>query len=86
MALRYGIDIKQVYHYTVVDLQKMIVARAEAEHQQAWEIGARVLEAIGSAFGKNKKYTKNPPTMVEETEENTDQKLIEYIGHFMKHN
>lgn len=87
-ALRYGIDIRDVRHYTVNDLLLMIRARAEQEQQQAWQVGARVLEAIGVAFGsKHKKYSDLPKIL--ENNESEEQKelngLMEYLSRFNKH-
>lgn len=59
----------------------MIRARAEQEQQQAWQVGARVLEAIGVAFGsKHKKYSELPKILKEENEEQKELNgLIKYL-------
>ena len=80
-ALRYGIDIRDVRHYTVNDLLLMIRARAEQEQQQAWQVGARVLEAIGVAFGsKHKKYSDLPKVL-----ENNEKKKKKELNGLMKY-
>ena len=53
-------DVREIYHYTLHDLAMEIMYRNERDNKLAWLTGARVLEAIGVAFSKNKKYSQEP--------------------------
>lgn len=55
----------------------MIKGGISREQQTNWQIGARVLEAIGVAFGKGKRYSEMPTFAKKENE--ADSELINYI-------
>lgn len=56
-----------------------IMYRNERDNRLAWLTGARVLEAIGVAFSKNKKYSKEPRLMtIEEAERNKEQMFNDF--------
>lgn len=68
-AIKVGIGIKEIYHYTLHDLLLEIIYRNERDNKLAWLTGARVLEAIGVAFSKNKKYSNEPKILTREEAE-----------------
>lgn len=80
-----GIHIKDAMHYTLHDLVLEITLLNERDRKMAWEVGARVLEAVGCAFSKKHKYSEAPIIMTnEEAKDRERQKYYEFINNFKR--